>query len=331
MHDSFFLLVCVIILAVIFDFINGFHDTANAIANSISTRALSPKTAIAMAAVLNLAGALSGTAVAKTVGAGLVDVGSITQLTVLSALISAVIWDLVTWYFGLPTSSSHAILSSLVGAAIATSGPSVIISGGVYKVLIGLCISPLIGFGCGLLLMLFLARIFCNYSTSFINNFFSRFQVVSAAYIAFSHGNNDAQKTMGIITMALVSFYHLPAFDVPLWVIFVCAVAMSCGTAVGGWRIIKTLGTKLARLRPINGFAADTVAATVIEIASRIGLPLSTTHIVSASIMGVVASKRISAVRWTVGGNIVLAWVLTIPACGVLAWVICKGVLIFVK
>ncbi len=331
MHDSFFLLVCVIALAVIFDFINGFHDTANAIANSISTRALSPKTAIAMAAVLNLVGALSGTAVAKTVGAGLVEAGSVTQLTVLAALISAVIWDILTWYFGLPTSSSHAILSSLVGAAIATSGHGVIIAGGVYKVLIGLCVSPLVGFGFGLLLMLLLARVFCNYSPSFINNFFSRFQVVSAAYIAFSHGNNDAQKTMGIITMALVSFYHLPTFEVPLWVIVICALAMSCGTAVGGWRIIKTLGTKLARLRPINGFAADTVAATVIEVASRIGLPLSTTHIVSASIMGVVASKRVSAVRWTVGGNIVIAWIITIPACGVLAWAICKGLLIFVK
>ena len=331
MHDSFFLLVCVVVLAVIFDFINGFHDTANAIANSISTRALSPRTAITMAAVLNLIGALSGTAVAKTVGAGLVDAGSITQLTVLSALFSAIIWDLLTWYFGLPTSSSHAILSSLVGAAIATSGTSVIISAGVYKVLIGLCVSPIVGFGCGLLLMLLLARFFCNHSPSFINNFFSRFQIVSAAYIAFSHGNNDAQKTMAIITMALISYYHLPAFDVPLWVICVCALAMSLGTAVGGWRIIKTIGVKLARLRPINGFAADTVAATVIEVASRIGMPLSTTHIVSASIMGVVASKRISAVRWTVGGNIVLAWIITIPACAGLAWAICKGLSLFIK
>jgi len=331
MHDSFFLLVCVIVLAVFFDFINGYHDTANAIANSISTRVLSPRTAIMMAAVLNFVGALSGTAVAKTVGAGLVDAVSVTQLTVLSALVSAIIWDLITWYLGLPTSSSHAVLSSLVGAAVSTSGTGVIISTGVYKVLIGLFVSPLVGFGCGLLLMLLLARVFCNHSPSFVNNFFRRFQLVSAAYIAFSHGNNDAQKTMGIITMAIVSYYHLPTFDVPLWVIGVCALAMACGTAVGGWRIIKTLGIKLAQLRPINGFAADTVAATVIEIASRIGMPLSTTHIVSASIMGVVASKRVSAVRWTVGGNIVIAWIITIPACAALAWLICKVLATFVR
>ena len=331
MHDSLFLLVCVVIFAVIFDFINGFHDTANAIATSVSTRVLSPRNAIIMATVLNLAGAITGTAVAKTVGSGLVDAGSITQLTVLSALLSAIIWDLITWYFGLPTSSSHAVLSSLVGAAIATSGAGVVIGKGVLKILIGLVVSPLVGFVLGGFIMFCLARFFCNNSPSLVNNIFSRFQIASAAYMAFSHGNNDAQKTMGIITMALVSFYHLPTFDVPLWVIGLCAVAMACGTAVGGWRIIKTLGTKLAHLRPINGFAAETAAATVIEIASHIGLPLSTTHIISSSIMGVGASKRISAVRWTVGGNIMAAWIITIPACAILAWAICKGVLIFVE
>ena len=331
MHDSLFLLVCVVIFAVIFDFINGFHDTANAIATSVSTRVLSPRNAIIMATVLNLAGAITGTAVAKTVGSGLVDAGSITQLTVLSALLSAIIWDLITWYFGLPTSSSHAVLSSLVGAAIATSGAGVVIGKGVLKILIGLVVSPLVGFVLGGFIMFCLARFFCNNSPSLVNNIFSRFQIASAAYMAFSHGNNDAQKTMGIITMALVSFYHLPTFDVPLWVIGLCAVAMACGTAVGGWRIIKTLGTKLAHLRPINGFAAETAAATVIEIASHIGLPLSTTHIISSSIMGVGASKRISAVRWTVGGNIMAAWIITIPACAILAWAICKGVLIFAE
>ncbi|MGO9379000.1 MAG: anion permease, partial [Dissulfurispiraceae bacterium] len=185
-------------------------------------------------------------------------------------------------------------------------------------------ISPLVGFILGGFIMFCLARFFCNQSTSLVNNIFSRFQIVSAAYMAFSHGNNDAQKTMGIITMALVSYYHLTAFDIPSWVILTCAVAMASGTAVGGWRIIKTLGTKLAQLRPINGFAAETAAATVIELASRIGMPLSTTHVISSSIMGVIASKRISAVRWTVGGNIIAAWVITIPACATLAWVICK-------
>jgi len=330
MHDSFLLLVCVVVLAVIFDFINGFHDTANAIATCVSTRVLSPRNAIIMATILNLVGAASGTAVAKTVGAGLVDTGSVTQLTVLSALVAAIIWDLITWYFGLPTSSSHAVLSSLVGAAIATSGTGVVISKGVYKILLGLVISPMIGFVLGGFIMLCLARFFCNQSPSFVNNIFSRLQIASAAYMAFSHGNNDAQKTMGIITMALVSYYHLPAFDIPSWVILTCAMAMALGTAVGGWRIIKTLGTKLAQIRPINGFAAETAAATVIELASRIGMPLSTTHVISAAIMGVVASKRITAVRWTVGGNIIAAWIITIPACAALAWVICKGLILVV-
>ncbi|MBA4348991.1 MAG: anion permease [Thermodesulfovibrio sp.] len=331
MHDTFFLLVCVIVLAVIFDFINGFHDTANAIATSVSTRVLSPKAAIFMATLLNLLGALTGTAVAKTVGVGLVDVSSITQITVASALIAAIIWDLITWYLGLPTSSSHAILSSIIGAAIATSGTDVIIQKGVYKVLAGLVFSPLIGFLLGYLLMLCLICFFRNTSSSMVNNLFSRLQIMSAAYMAFSHGNNDAQKTMGIITMALVSYYHLPAFDVPIWVIVLCAIAMSLGTAAGGWRIIKTLGGRLVPLRPIHGFAAETAAATVIEIASRIGLPLSTTHTISSSIMGVGVSKRVSAVRWTVGGNIIIAWILTIPACVFLAWAICKVTLQLMK
>ncbi len=324
MHDTYFLLFCVIALALIFDFINGFHDTANAIATSVSTRVLSPKAAVGMAAVLNMVGALSGTAVAKTVGAGLVEVTSVTQLTVVSALMAAIAWDMLTWYFGLPTSSSHAMLSSIVGAAVATSGFGVIISQGVYKVLLGLFLSPLIGFIVGYALMSLLALLFESSVPSRINKVFSRLQLFSAAYIAFSHGNNDAQKTMGIITMALVSFYHLPEFNVPFWVITICAFAMALGTAIGGWRVIKTLGVRLVPLRPINGFASDTTAATIIEIASRIGLPLSTTHVVSSSIMGVGSAKRLSAVRWVVGGNIIVAWVLTIPACMALSWLICK-------
>ena len=277
-----------------------------------------------MAAFLNMVGALSGTAVAKTVGVGLVQAVSITQVTIISALIAAIIWDLFTWYFGLPTSSSHAILSGIVGAAIATSGFSVIIAKGVYKVFLGLILSPLIGFALSILLMSFLMWLFKRSTPTLVSNIFGRLQILSAAYMAFSHGSNDAQKTMGIITMALVSYYHLPDFHVPLWVIILCATAMAFGTALGGWRIIKTLGVKLVQLRPIHGFAAETVAATVIEVASRIGLPLSTTHVISSTIMGVGASKRFSAVRWGVGGNIVVAWVLTIPACVILAWIICK-------
>ncbi len=327
MHESYFLLVCVIVLAVIFDFINGFHDTANAIATSVSTRVLSPRTAVTMAAILNLLGALAGTAVAKTVGAGIVETANVTQLTVISALLSAIIWDIITWYFGLPTSSSHALISSIVGAAIATAGFDAVISKGVYKVFFGLIFSPVMGLLLGFLLMFILIRLFKNSAPSMVNNLFNRLQVISASYMAFSHGNNDAQKTMGIITMALVSYYKLPDFHVPNWVIVICAVAMAAGTAVGGWRIIKTLGVRLVHLRPIHGFAAETSAATIIEIASRIGLPLSTTHVISSTIMGVGASKRLSAVRWGVGWSIVTAWILTIPSCGILAWAICKALL----
>jgi PiT family inorganic phosphate transporter len=331
MHDTFFLLLCVIVLAVIFDFINGFHDTANAIATSVSTRVLSPKAAVSMAAVLNMVGALTGTAVAKTVGVGLVEASCITQVTIISALIAAIIWDIFTWYLGLPTSSSHAILSGIVGAGIATVGTNVIIQKGVYKVLMGLIFSPLIGFILGFFLMLFLNWLFSRSSPSLVSNLFGRLQIISAAYMAFSHGSNDAQKTMGIITMALVSYYNLPDFNVPLWVILLCAITMAFGTAAGGWKIIKTLGMRLANLRPINGFAAETSAATIIEIASRIGIPLSTTHVISSTIMGVGASKRLSAVKWVVGGNIMLAWVLTLPACTLLAWSICKVLNLIVR
>jgi inorganic phosphate transporter, PiT family len=329
MHDTFLLLVCVIVLATVFDFINGFHDTANAIATSVSTRVLSPKIAVSMAATLNIAGAFAGTAVAKMVGSGLVETSSITQITVVSALLSAIIWDLITWYFGLPTSSSHAILSSLVGAAIATAGTGVILSKGVYKILMGLFFSPVVGLLLGFLLMHLLILVFRRSSPALVTKIFNRAQIASAAYMAFSHGNNDAQKTMGIITMALVSYYKLPDFHVPLWVIVLCATAMGLGTAFGGWKIIKTLGVRLVNLKPIHGFAAEASAATVIEIASRFGLPLSTTHIISSTIMGVGASKRLSAVRWGVGGNIILAWVITLPACAVLAWATCKLLLVF--
>ncbi len=325
MHDTYLLLVCVIILATIFDFINGFHDTANAIATSVSTRVLSPKIAVSMAAVLNMVGALSGTAVAKMVGSGLVTVAGVTQITVVSALLAAIIWDLFTWYFGLPTSSSHAVLSGLVGAAVATAGFGTIIKAGVLKILAGLIFSPIVGLILGYLLMLLLMWVFRRTSPATVTKTFNRLQIVSAAYMAFSHGNNDAQKTMGIITMALVSYYKLRSFSVPLWVIVLCAGAMALGTAIGGWRVIKTLGVRLVNLRPISGFAAEASAATVIEIASRIGLPLSTTHVISSTIMGVGASKRLSAVRWGVGGNIVAAWVFTLPACAVLAWAVCKA------
>jgi len=324
MLDTYTHLVLVIALALIFDFINAYHDTANAIATSVSTRVLSPKTAVAMAAILNLVGALTGTAVAKTVGAGLVEAVSVTQVPIFSALGSAIIWDLVTWYYGLPTSSSHAMLSSILGAAIATAGTDVIIGKGVLKILMGLFLSPVVGFLLGMIVMWGIIWLFHDRTPSSVNKLFSRLQIVSAAYMAFSHGNNDAQKTMGIITMALVSYYGLTDFHVPFWVMLSCAVAMGLGTAAGGWRIIKTLGTRLSALRPVNGFAAESAAATVIEVASHIGLPLSTTHVISSTIMGVGSSQRLSAVRWSVGGNIILAWVFTIPACLGLSWAVAK-------
>ena len=330
MHDTYFLLVCVIVLATIFDFINGFHDTANAIATSVSTRVLTPRAAVSMAAILNLVGALTGTAVAKTVGVGLVETATITQLTVVAALFSAIIWDLITWYFGLPTSSSHALLASILGAAVATAGVDVIIQKGVYKVLLGLIISPIVGLLLGYLLMRLLMWLFGRSPIAFVNSFFNKAQIVSAAYMAFSHGNNDAQKTMGIITMALVSYYNLPDFDVPLWTMLLCASAMALGTALGGWRIIKTLGMRLVNLQPIHGFAAEASAGTVIEIASRIGLPLSTTHIISSTILGVGSTKRASAVRWGIAKNIVMAWILTLPMCAIFAWLIYKFLFLLV-
>jgi len=324
MLDPQTLLILVIALALIFDFINGFHDTANAIATSVSTRVLSPQQAIAMAAVMNLVGALSGTAVAKTVGAGLVDPTGMTQATIFSALLAATIWDLLTWYYGLPTSSSHAMLASIIGAAIATAGYDVVIGKGVMKILMGLFLSPIVGFFLGFVVMWLIARIFHRSPQSVVNKRFKGLQIFSAAYIAFSHGSNDAQKTMGIITMALLSYGAISEFHVPFWVMLACALAMGLGTAAGGWRIIKTLGVKLAPLRPANGFAVDSVAATVIEVASRIGLPLSTTHVISSTIMGVGSSQRLTAVRWAVGGNIVIAWIITIPACMSLSWVVAK-------
>jgi PiT family inorganic phosphate transporter len=331
MPETFFLLLCVIALGLVFDFINGFHDTANAIATSVSTRVLTPKAAISMAAILNMVGAFSGTAVAKTVGAGIVQASCITQITVISALIAAIFWDLITWYFGLPTSSSHAIISGIVGAGIASSGFGVIITTGVYKVMIGLILSPLIGFILSIFLMWLLMRLFRKSTPSLVSSLFGRLQILSAAYMAFSHGSNDAQKTMGIIAMALVSYYHLPDFHIPAWVIVICATAMASGTAAGGWRVIKTLGVRLVQLRPIHGFAAETAAASVIEVASRIGLPLSTTHVISSTIMGVGASKRFSAVRWGIGKDIVYAWILTLPACTIFAWTICTVLQLFFK
>jgi len=325
MPDLQLSLLVIIFLAVAFDFMNGFHDAANAIATSVSTRVLSPRQAIIMAACLNMLGALMGTKVAKTVGAGILAPAAVNEHVIIAALLSAIIWDILTWYVALPTSSSHALIAALVGAGVASSGEIGVLNwGGLEKVLTGLVFSPLVGFVVGLALMVGLMWLLRRTAPSVVTRRFKKWQIVSAAFMAFSHGSNDAQKTMGIITMALVAGGQLKEFTVPLWVIVLCGLTMAAGTAGGGWKIIKTLGMKLAHLKPVHGFAAETAATTVILVASRIGLPLSTTHVISSTIMGVGASKRFSAVKWGVGGNIVVAWIITFPACAVMAWVLCK-------
>lgn len=316
MHEGSQLLILVIALAIIFDFINGFHDTANAIATVVSTRVLTPTAAILMAAGLNFAGALSGTAVAKTIGSGIVGT-SVSQEVVVAALIAAIIWNLITWYFGIPSSSSHALIGGLVGGAIAQTGIDQVHWNILWgKVILPFIGSPIVGFLGGWIIMKSLLSIFARFSPVFVGKFFRHGQVLSSALMAFSHGGNDAQKTMGIITLALISSNQIPAhpFHVPIWVIILSAGAMALGTASGGWKIIHTMGTKLAQLTPIHGFAAETSAATIIEIASRLGFPLSTTHVISSTILGVGASKRFKSVRWIVVRGMIQTWIFTIPA-----------------
>jgi PiT family inorganic phosphate transporter len=323
MPDSALLaLMLVVALGLIFDFINGFHDTANAIATSVATRVLSPGQAVSMAAVLNIAGALTGTAVASTVGKGIVPPEVSTQLLVVSAMVSAITWNLITWWFGIPSSSSHALIFSIVGAGTAAAGQDAILVGGVTQVMQGMVFSPLFGFVGAFLLMFLLLWLFARARPRLVGRLFGKLQIVSAAYMAYSHGGNDAQKTMGILTLALASYHGWSGdeWHVPLWVVLSAAGAMGLGTAVGGWRIIRTMGLKVVDLRPIDGFAAETAAATVIEVASRLGIPVSTTHVISTAIMGVGATKRASAVRWGIAGRIVAAWVVTVPVCVVLGW-----------
>lgn len=317
-------LILIVGLGLGFDFINGFHDTANAIATSVATRVLSPAQAVAMAAVLNVAGALTGTAVAGTVGKGIIKPEDATQQLVVAALIAAIIWNLITWWFGIPSSSSHALVFSIVGAGVASAGTEAIHVAGVTKVLKGMVYSPLLGFAGAFLILFGLLWLFARARPRLVSKIFGKLQIGSAAFMAYSHGSNDAQKTMGVITLALATYYGWSGseWDVPFWVIVSAAGAMGLGTAIGGWRIVRTMGLKVVELRPIDGFAAETAAATVIEVASRLGIPVSTTHVISSAIMGVGATRRASAVRWGVAGRIVTAWVVTIPACFGLGWLI---------
>ena len=315
------MLVLVIGAALAFDYINGFHDTANAIATCVSTRALSVRSAIFMAAILNFAGAMISTKVAATIGKGIVDAANVTQMVVLAGVMGAIIWDLITWYYGLPSSSSHAIIGGIMGAVIAHSGVSALHWGGLKKIVLSLVISPVVGTLIGFTFMVIMLWSFKSTSPHSINKHFRRLQVLSAAFMAFSHGTADAQKSMGVITMALVSYGTLSAFVVPTWVKIACAVAMGLGTAAGGWRIIKTVGKDFVKLQPVHGFCVETASAGVILGASSIGMPVSTTHVITSTILGVGLSKRLTAVNWNVAGRILIAWVLTIPASALVAYV----------
>jgi PiT family inorganic phosphate transporter len=332
MPEGFTLILLVVLgLAIAFDYINGFHDTANAIATSVSTRALRPGWAIAMSATANFVGALTGTAVARTVGSGLIDTNVESQTVIAAALIGAIAWNLLTWRLGIPSSSSHALIGGLLGAALAASGFAAWqIDGIVGKVLVPLVGSPVVGFLLGLAMMMVIFNVFRRAHPGRLNGAFRRLQIISAGYMAFSHGSNDAQKTMGIMTLALVTAGVIDSFVVPLWVILIAAAAISLGTAAGGWRIIKTMGTKVVKLDPVHGFAAETTAASIIFGASQLGMPVSTTHVISSAIMGVGASDRLKTVRWAVARSIVVAWVLTLPASGLgaaVAYVVLRPIL----
>lgn len=316
--------IVVVLLALVFDYVNGFHDTANAIATSVSTKALSPRSAIIIAATLNFLGALSGTAVAETIGKNIVAPDMVTPLVLVSALVGAIFWNLFTWRFGIPSSSSHALIGGLIGGVIAGFGAGYVNWHGFLVIFTGLIIAPIIGMAAGSLIMTLLFWIFQGTSPARLNNNFRKLQVVSACMASFAHGSNDAQKTMGIITMILVSGSFIATFQVPLWVKIACAGAMAMGTAMGGWRIIRTMGGKIFRIEPINGFAADFTSSLVIFTASHFGAPVSTTHVVSSSIMGVGAAKRFKGVRWNIARQIVIAWFVTIPSSALVAILIYK-------
>jgi inorganic phosphate transporter, PiT family len=317
-------LVGVIALAIAFDYINGFHDTANAIATSVATRALPPHVAIGMATAFNFIGAFAGTAVAKTIGAGLVDERTSSQAVVAAALIGAIAWNLLTWRLGLPSSSSHALIGGLLGATVIAAGTGALkVDGIVNKVLVPLVTSPLAGFVGAFVLLVVLLWIFRDAPRRPTSHAFRRLQILSAGYMAFAHGSNDAQKTMGIVTLALFSAGAIPTIDVPAWVIIVAATALSLGTAVGGWRIMRTMGHRVVQLEPVDGFSAETTAATVLIVTAHLGMPVSTTHVISSAILGVGAAKGPRTVRWGVARTILVAWVLTIPAAalvGALSW-----------
>jgi PiT family inorganic phosphate transporter len=340
------LLILVVVFALIFDYINGFHDAANAIATVVSTGVLPVRTAVLMAAVLNFVGACTGTAVAKTIASGFTDPAIVSQQVVLATLIGACLWNLLTWWLGIPSSSSHALIGALAGAVVARSGIDAFMwMALVKKVLVPLVTSPAAGFVIGLFLMIGIVWLLRRSRAASVNRLSRRAQLASASLMAFAHGSNDAQKSMGIITLALLSLVATPGHPplpawmlpgdatsqhtVPLWVIIACAGAIAFGTAAGGQRIIKTMGSKIIRITPLQGCIAETAGAVTILTASKLGIPVSTTHCISASIMGVGAARRLSAVRWGVAGNILTAWVLTVPVSGLVAFLVYKSIALF--
>jgi inorganic phosphate transporter, PiT family len=326
MDTSLFVLGLVIFLALAFDFINGFHDTANAIATSVSTRALTPRTAIVLAASMNFVGALMFTGVAKKIGGSITDPALLDNgiEIVIATLVAAIIWNLITWWFGIPSSSSHALIGSLTGAVLVGAGSDHIKWEGFKDIVLALIVSPLLAFAIGYIVMMILKWIFAKRSPHTVNKGFRSMQILTAAFQSFTHGTNDAQKAMGIITFALVTSGQLDTMEVPMWVKVSAATAMALGTSVGGWKIIKTMGTKIFKIEPINGFAADISAASVIFSATLLHLPVSTTHAITSAILGVGSAKRFSAVKWGVAGRIVITWFITIPISGLLAGLIFK-------
>ncbi|MCJ7576358.1 MAG: inorganic phosphate transporter [Dehalococcoidia bacterium] len=323
MADGNSLLIAALVVVLAAEFVNGWTDAPNAIATVVSTRVLSPSQAVLMAAVLNVVGAVvTGTAVASTIGTGIVKPEVINLSVVIAATLTVVIWSVVTWFYGIPTSESHELVAGLTGAGLAVAGPSVLLWEGWQKVLIGLGFSTILGFSLGAVIMTSLYWILRRTSPSFVRSVFSRLEIVSAAFLAFSHGSNDGQKFMGAFALALVLGGKMAHFAVPLWIMLLCGAVMGIGTAFGGWRIIRTVGFKITKLESVHGFAATSSGAIAILLASRFGIPLSTTHCISTSIMGVGATRRFSAVRWGVARSIVLTWIITFPACAALGWII---------
>ena len=317
---DFSVVAFIVVVALVFDYINGFHDAANSIATVVSTRVLSPGKAVVWAAFFNFAAIfIFGTAVAKTMGSGMIDLKFVTSAVVLGGLIGAIVWDLITWYYGLPTSSSHALIGGYAGAAMAKAGPAAIIVAGWTKTLIFIVLSPLIGLVLGFGLMAAIFWLCRGTAPSRVDALFRRLQLLSAALFSLGHGANDAQKTMGIIASALFAGGYITTFEIPLWVELAAYTAIAAGTLSGGWRIIHTMGSKITRLQPVGGFAAETSGAVSLFTATALGVPVSTTHTITGAIVGVGATRRLSAVRWGVAGQIVWAWVLTIPASALIA------------